>query len=163
MTFLAPYAQLRTQELSYITFVGRGTFEAKDEIERAFQGSQIEICNRGLCEADEVARILSESDAMLAVRGRLYLRRASALAGLACGLPIVGYEGASQGTVIEQAGVALVPFGDREALGTALRSILTDSNLWQQMHEKNVRMQQQYFSWDVIAASYIQFFTERSP
>jgi hypothetical protein len=145
-----------------ITFVGRGTFEAKDEIERAFQGSQIEICNRGLCEADEVARILSESDAMLAVRGRLYLRRASALAGLACGLPIVGYEGASQGTVIEQAGVVLVPFGDREALGTALRSILTDSNLWQQMHEKNVRMQQQYFSWDVIAASYIQFFTERS-
>lgn len=145
-----------------VIFVGRGTSEARDEIDRAFQGSQIEVSNRGLCEAQEITRIFSESDVMLAVRGKLYLRRASALAGLACGLPIIGYAGAAQGTIIEQAGVALVPFGDREALGKVLRDVLTKPSLWQEMHEKNVCVQRQYFSWDVVAASYIEFFAESS-
>jgi glycosyltransferase involved in cell wall biosynthesis len=144
-----------------VVFVGRGTCEARDEIDRAFQGTQIEVCNRGLCAAAEVTRIFSESDAMLAVRGRLYLRRGSALAGLACGLPIIGYEGAAEGTIIRNAGIALVPFGDRAALGAALRDILTNPDLWKEMHEKNLRIQQTVFSWDVIAASYVDFFTGR--
>jgi glycosyltransferase involved in cell wall biosynthesis len=140
-----------------VVFAGRGTTEANDEIIRAFQGTQIEVCNRGLCDAAEVSRIFSEADAMLAVRGRLYLRRGSALAALACGLPIIGYAGAAQGTVIEAAGIALVPFGDSEALGAALRNVLTDADLWQEMHEKNLRIQQQVFSWNVIAVSYVEF------
>lgn len=139
-----------------IVFVGRGTSEAKDEINLAFQGTQIEVCNRGLCDAEEVSRIFSESHAMLAVRGRLYLRRASALAGLACGLPIVGYDGAAQGTIIEDAGIALVPFGDREALGSALRDILVNPDLWREMHEKNLSIQQKCLSWNVIAAEFVR-------
>jgi glycosyltransferase involved in cell wall biosynthesis len=170
-----PYHQREIDEISHaarsaaaagiqlrVVFVGRGTSESKTEIDRAFHGISVEVCNRGLCEAAEVTRIFSESDAMLAVRGRLYLRRGSALAGLACGLPIIGYAGAAQGTVIEQAGVALVPFGDREALGAALRSILMNPDLWQEMHEKNLRIQRQVFSWNVIAASYVEFLAGRS-
>jgi glycosyltransferase involved in cell wall biosynthesis len=165
-----PYRQREINEISNATrfaaaegiplrvvFVGRGTSEAKAEIDRAFHGTQIEVCNRGLCDAAEVTRIFSESDAMLAVRGRLYLRRGSVLSGLACGLPIVGYAGAAQGTIIEEAGIALVPFGDAEALGAALRNLLTDAQLWREMHEKNLRIQQRVFSWNVIAASYIEF------
>jgi len=142
-----------------VIFVGRGTAEASGEIDRAFQRTQIEVCNRGLCEAAEVTRIFCESDVMLAVRGRLYLRRGSALAGLACGLPIIGYAGAAQGTVIEQAGVALVPFGDQEALGAALCDVLLNSALWREMHEKNLRIQRDVFSWKVIAASYAEFLS----
>ncbi len=145
-----------------VVFVGRGTAEASGEITRAFQGTQIEVCNRGLCDPAEVTRIFSESDAMLAVRGRLYLRRGSALAGLACGLPIIGYAGSAQGTVIEEAGIALVPYGDAEALGAALRNVLTNPDLWQEMHQKNLRIQQRVFSWKVIAASYVEFFAGRS-
>jgi len=137
-----------------IVFVGRGTVEAQSAIDRAFERSEIEVCNRGLCEAEEVSRIFSEADAMLAVRGRLYLRRGSALAGLACGLPIVGYAGAAEGTIIKEAGIILVPFEDQAALGSALRNILTDSALWQKMHEKNLCIQQKYLSWSVIAATY---------
>ena len=165
-----PYRQREIGEISHavrfaaaegiplrVVFIGRGTSEAKAEIDRAFHGTQIEVCNRGLCNAAEVTRIFGESDAMLAVRGRLYLRRGSALAGLACGLPIVGYAGAAQGTVIEEAGIALVPFGDAEALGAALCNVLTNPELWREMHEKNLRIQQRVFSWNVIAASYIEF------
>src|SRR5579863_1363506 len=167
-----PYHQREIHEISHavrtaaavgiplrVVFVGRGTTEAKNEIDHAFQGTQIEISNRGLCAAAEVTRILSESDAMLAVRGRLYLRRGSALAGLACGLPIIGYAGSAQGTIIEEAGITLVPYGDSEALGAALRDILTDAVLWQEMHERSRRAQQKYFSWDVLANSYVDFFS----
>jgi glycosyltransferase involved in cell wall biosynthesis len=145
-----------------VVFVGRGTSEAREEIDRAFSGTQIEICNRGLCEPAEVTRIFSDSDVMLAVRGRLYLRRGSALAGLACGLPIIGYAGSAEGTIIEEAGIALVPFGDQEALGATLRNILTNPDLWREMHEKNLRIQQDVFSWNVIAVSYAEFFAEKS-
>jgi glycosyltransferase involved in cell wall biosynthesis len=141
-----------------VVFVGRGTTEARTAIERAFAGASVEVSIRGLCEATEVARIFSESSAMIAVRGSLYPRRGSALAGLACGLPIVGYDGEAAGTLIEAAGVALVPFGDNQALGSALREILTNEALWREMHEKNLRIQQQYLSWNVIAAKFATFF-----
>jgi glycosyltransferase involved in cell wall biosynthesis len=139
-----------------VVFVGRGTAEMKSEIDRAFAGSQIEVCNHGLRPAPEVTRIFSEADAMIAVRGKLYLRRASALAGLACGLPIVGYSGGAAGTILEEAGITLVPFRDYQALGSALRDILTNSDLWQEMHEKNLLIQQKYFSWNVIAADFVR-------
>ncbi|MGH9682883.1 MAG: glycosyltransferase family 4 protein [Candidatus Acidiferrales bacterium] len=144
-----------------VIFVGRGTFEAKAEIESAFKGSSIDVVNRGFCDGDEVSHIFGESDAMLAVRGKLNLRRASALAGLACGLPIIGYGGAARGTVIEEAGVALVPYGDQQELGKALQRVLTDPDLWKEMHEKNRHLQQEYFSWDVVAGSYVEFLAER--
>jgi glycosyltransferase involved in cell wall biosynthesis len=145
-----------------VVFVGRGTVEAKSLIEEAFASSPVEATIHGICDAAEVTRIFSESDAMLAVRGKLYLRRGSALAGLACGLPIFGYAGGASGTFIEEAGIALVPFGDHQALGIALRHALTTPAVWQKMHEKNLHIQQKYFSWGVIAASYVDFFARRS-
>jgi glycosyltransferase involved in cell wall biosynthesis len=60
---------------------------------------------------------------------------------------------------MEEAGIALVPFGDQEALGAALRNVLTNPALWREMHEKNLRIQQRVFSWKVIAASYLEFFS----
>jgi glycosyltransferase involved in cell wall biosynthesis len=135
-------------------FVGRGTSEMKNVIDRCFSETPIEVCNRGLCAAAEVSRIFGNADAMLAVRGKLYLRRGSALAGLACGLPIIGYGEATTETIIAEAGIKLVPFGDSQSLGLALRDILSDEVLWQEMHEKSVHVQQTYLSWNVIAASY---------
>jgi glycosyltransferase involved in cell wall biosynthesis len=144
-----------------VIFVGRGTVEAKNKIVGAFSGTRIEVCVRGLCEAPEVSRIFSESDAMLAVRGKLYLRRGSALAGLACGLPMVAYAGSAEHTIIEEAGITLVPFHNQAALASALLEILTDSELWQEMHDKNLRFQKKYLSWNVIAASFTGFLRPR--
>jgi glycosyltransferase involved in cell wall biosynthesis len=145
-----------------IIFLGRGTVEARKEIDRAFQGTQIEVSNLGIVDREEVTRIFSESDVLLGVRGRLYLRRSSAIHGLACGLPVIGYAGASQGTVIEDAGIALVPFADKEALGAELCKILTDPELWREMHEKNLRVQRDYLSWDATGATYAEFFAGKS-
>jgi glycosyltransferase involved in cell wall biosynthesis len=91
---------------------------------------------------------------MLCVRGPLYPRRGSALAGVACGLPIVAYGGAAEGTPIAEAGVELVPHGDRQALGAAMQRILLDKDLWQSLHERSLQAHDRYFSWEFIAQKF---------
>jgi glycosyltransferase involved in cell wall biosynthesis len=138
-----------------VIFLGRGTAEAREEIERLFRSTTAEVRNLGLQSARDISRILSASDVMLCVRGPLFSTRGSAIAGIACGLPIVGYAGAAEGPPLEDAGVELVPYLDREALGTALAHVLTDPKVLLELRRKSVLAQQRHFSWDVIASKLI--------
>jgi glycosyltransferase involved in cell wall biosynthesis len=143
-----------------VVFLGRGTAEANAEIDRAFKGSSVEVLNLGLRSAEEVSRVLGESDAMLCIRGKLFPRRGSALAGIACGLPIIAYAGAAEGTPLAEAGVELVPYGDSETLGGALSRVLGNQLYWQQLHERSLRVQRKYFSWDRIALGFAEALAE---
>jgi glycosyltransferase involved in cell wall biosynthesis len=138
-----------------LIFLGRGTPEATADIERAFQGSSIQVLNLGLCTSEQIARVLSESDAMLCVRGQFFPRRGSALAGIACGLPIIAYAGAAEGALAE-AGIELVPYGDKTALGNALVHILTDRNRWRELREKNLDVYRKHLAWRRIAAEIVR-------
>ena len=145
-----------------LLFFGRGTAEAKQEIARFFRDIPIEISNLGLVDADRIGDILTTADAMLCVRGKVYLRRGSAIAGIACGLPIIGYAGESAGTPLDDAGVVLTPYRDGRAAGLALSRILQDHDLHRELQEKSQRVQEKYFSWDVIASAFVDFL-EWSP
>lgn len=134
-----------------VVFLGRGTEAASAEIERLFDSATGEAVSRGLQGADEVRRTLSESDAMLCVRGPLYMRRGSAIAGIACGLPIVGYAGLAEGTPLQEAGVELVPYLDRTALGNALARVLKDDSRLAELRKRSIAAQARHFSWDLIA------------
>lgn len=139
-----------------IVFIGKGTTDAKDEIDRAFNGTPVEVLNLGIRSAAEVSRTLGESDVMLCVRGTIYMRRGSAIAGIACGLPIIGYVGASEGTSLEDAGLRLVPYGDKQALGGELVRVLSDTNLRQELRQRSLNAQRKFFSWDVIAKTFME-------
>jgi hypothetical protein len=139
-----------------VIFVGRGTEAAAEEIAAAFEGSGIEIENRGLREPLEISRAIVESNVLLCVRGALNLRRGSALAGIACGVPIVGYAGAEHGTPLTEAGVLLVPLRDQPALGAALTRMLQDERLAVDLHRKNIATERKYFSWEVVARQYLR-------
>lgn len=136
-----------------IIFLGRGTAEAKEEIERAFSGMAVEIRNLGLVSAAEISETLAGADAMLCVRGRITPRRGSVMAGIASGVPIVGYGGAAEDTPLAEAGIEFVPYRDREALAGALTKILEDSDLRASLRKRSLLAQRKYFSWDAIAAS----------
>jgi glycosyltransferase involved in cell wall biosynthesis len=142
-----------------IVFLGKGTREASGDIERAFDGIPVEVTNLGLCEREVVSRVLAGSQAMLCVRGKLNLRRGSALAGIACAVPILAYAGGAEGTALLDAGIEFVAEGDLPALGAALTRVLEDQVHWQILRDKNVFVQQKHFSWDVIAASYVQLLS----
>jgi glycosyltransferase involved in cell wall biosynthesis len=163
-----PYRQREVEDIAHavrtavgrelklrLVLIGKGTLEARDLLDRALQGASVDVELLGLRTAEEVSRTLAASDAMLCVRGKLYPRRGSALAGIACGLPLVGYAGESEGTPLEEAGVALVPYGDREALARALTGVLNDPERWQQLHARSVQAHEKYFSWERIAAEMV--------
>jgi len=144
-----------------VVFLGRGTAEAKYEIESAFEQMPVEVNNLGLQDAGEISRILAESDVMLCVRGWLSPGRGSALAGIACGLPIIGYAGAAEGTPLTEAGIELVPYRDSEALGRALVRVLGDVNLRRTLVERSLHSYTKNFSWDFIAGAFIDFLESR--
>jgi glycosyltransferase involved in cell wall biosynthesis len=137
-----------------VVFLGRGTEEAREEIMRVFSGVPVELSMMGILEDDAVSETLARSDAMLCVRGEITPRRGSVIAGIACGVPIVGYAGSAQGTPLAEAGIEFVPFRDREALGRALGRVLTDPELSKRLRERSLYAQRTFFSWDQIAASY---------
>ena len=134
-----------------LVVIGRGSIEARGNIETALAGSGVEIVVRGVLPAEEVADELVKAHALLFVRGAITLQRGSAIAGVACGLPIVGYRVGGGGDALDEAGIEWSPWRDRQSLLRALVRVLSDSALWAELHERSLQAQQNHFSWTRIA------------
>lgn len=138
-----------------LVLCGRGSSEAGKLIEPLLQGSGTRLIAKGVLEADEIASELECADVYLCIRGPITLQRGSALAGIACGVPIVGYRNGSVSPPLDQAGIQWAPSGDPESLARSLAQVLGDKRIWNDLHQRNLRLQQGYFSWDRIAALYL--------
>jgi glycosyltransferase involved in cell wall biosynthesis len=131
--------------------LGRGSKEAEAKLRQALGGTPVELAALGILPAEEVSRVLSAADAMLFVRAHLTTQRGSAIAGIACELPLVAYAGHWTGPPVTEAGVLLVPQGNREELAKALIHLLVDDVLREELRKRNSRAWQQHFSWSAIA------------
>jgi glycosyltransferase involved in cell wall biosynthesis len=140
---------------------GRGADEASESLERGLEGSDVELAIRGVIPAEEITRTLSAAHVLLSVRGLVTARRGTAIAGIACGLPVVGYGRIGSDPAIDAAGVRLVPWRDSEELSNELIEVLTDDKLWQELHERSVRALEQYFSWDAVADQYVKLLAAK--
>lgn len=136
--------------------LGRGSKEAEPELREALKDTNVEISVLGLLEPEEITQALMEADVMLFVRGEICSRKTTAIAGLSCGLPIVAYQGTETAPPIPEAGVLLVPQGDYQGLGSVLTQVLQDDKLWLDLHKRSFKVYQNYFSWDVIAQSFME-------
>lgn len=134
--------------------IGRGSSEFEGALRSAFNSSGIEVSALGLMPPGDLIHALANAQALLCVRGQVSSRRGNVIAGIACGLPIVGYRGDETGFPITEAGVRLVEAHDREGLAQALASILTDEKLYRELRERSAAAARQYFSWDTIAAQF---------
>jgi len=159
IAFAAKQAARRLQPLRLVT-LGRGSKEAESRLRQALSGVKIEFAALGVLPPEEVSRALMDSDALLFARRELSTQRASAIAGVACGLPLVAYSGPHTAHPITEAGVIQVPQGDRQELGKALVRVLTDEPLWQDLHQRSLRAQQEHFSWDVIADQLVRVLSD---
>ena len=101
--------------------------------------------------AEEVADEFARADVLLFVRGAITLQRGSAIAGVACGLPIVGYRVGGSGDALDEAGIEWSPWRDRQSLIRALVRVLSDSARWTELHERSLQAQREHFSWTRIA------------
>jgi glycosyltransferase involved in cell wall biosynthesis len=141
--------------------IGRGSMEARERITSALGGSNIEVAVRGLLPAESVTQEFGRADALLFVRGPIALHRGSAIAGIACGLPVVGYRDGRVSGPLEEAGIEWSSWRDRDGLAQGLIRVLSDPHRWMELHERNLKAQKDHFSWSRIAHRYVEALTGR--
>jgi glycosyltransferase involved in cell wall biosynthesis len=140
-----------------VVVLGRNSESGGAELRLAFAGSGVEVRIVGVVPAEEVVHVLGASDVMLFARGPISSRRGSAIAGVACGLPVIAEEGSELAPPITEAGVVLVPEElVPEGFGVALARVLSDPTYRASLAQRSRDAQSRYFSWSVIARQYAQ-------
>jgi glycosyltransferase involved in cell wall biosynthesis len=134
-----------------LTVLGRNSESVEESLRRALHDVPVEIWVLGVLPGEEIVHILRSSAVLLFVRGHISSRRGSAIAGIACGLPVVAYAGSETASPVTDAGVVLVGHKNGE-LGEALFRILVDPNYRASLAARSQLAQERYFAWQVIAA-----------
>jgi glycosyltransferase involved in cell wall biosynthesis len=151
------YAAERIGALQLVV-LGRNSNIGGNELTEKLAGAPVKVTTHGLLAAEQVVSVLGSCDVLLFARGPLSTRRGSALAGIACGLPVVAREGWETAAPVTEAGVVLVPQEAKEGFGPALFRVLSDESYRALLAERSRHAQEQYFSWRAIAAQYVQAF-----
>ncbi|HEV2195680.1 MAG TPA: glycosyltransferase [Candidatus Acidoferrum sp.] len=150
----ARYASEKIGSLRLVV-VGRNSKEAGRQLQQRLRGSLVQLTVHGILEGEEIVRVLGECHVLLFTRGQISSRRGSAIAGIACGLPVIAEQGSETGAPITEAGVVLLPEGARDEFGPALVRVLSDAAYRESLAERSRRAQERYFSWKVIAEQYV--------
>jgi glycosyltransferase involved in cell wall biosynthesis len=140
-----------------LTVLGRHSENAESTLREALRDQGVELRVLGILPADQVVKELCDSDVLLFVRGGISTRRGSAIAGIACGLPVIGFVGSETAIPVTEAGVVLVDAQDQPALGEAVRRVLTDPDYRAALADRSQSAYEKYFAWDAIAARYEEF------
>jgi glycosyltransferase involved in cell wall biosynthesis len=148
------FAAARGRALRLHAF-GRGASKCEAELRKALKDVAAELQVDGVLPAEQVVKALSSSDVMLFVRGPISSRRGSAIAGIACGLPVIAYSGSETARPITDAGVVLVSPGNNAELGEALLRVMSDESFRTSLAERSRMAQRKHFSWNAIAEHYV--------
>ena len=139
-----------------LVVMGRHSDTAEKALRNLMDKSPIEISALGVLPGAEIVRQMASCDALLFVRGGISSRRGSAIAGIACGLPVVALDGPETAPPITEAGVVFADPKRQRGLGEALLKVLSDAEYRGLLTERSRRAQEKYFSWKAIAARYAE-------
>lgn len=153
-------AASRVKKLRLMVF-GRNSEDAEAALRERLEGIPVEIRVLGLLSNEDLVRTMSNCDVLLFVRGPISTRRGSAIAGIACGLPVIAAEGPETSSHIRDAGVAFYSPQKKGDLGEVLLLILEDEHYRSSLAQRSWIAQQRYFSWNVIAARYAEFLEKK--
>jgi glycosyltransferase involved in cell wall biosynthesis len=139
-----------------VLVLGRNSAIAKSHLQERLGSAPVQVIVHGLLSAEEITQLLASCDVMLFVRGPLSTRRGSAIAGIACGLPVVALQGWETAPPLTEAGVVLVQPDDPNNFGPALVRVLADRPFQMLLAERSRRAYVRYFSWEVIASQFAE-------
>jgi glycosyltransferase involved in cell wall biosynthesis len=137
-----------------LSVFGRHADLAEAGLRKGLRGLPVTLRVAGVLPESDVEALLRSSDVLLFVRGGISTRRGSAIAGIACGLPVIAFAGSETAAPITDAGVVLVPGGNKTALGEALVRVLSDREYHARLAERSRAAYQKHFSWEAIAFQY---------
>jgi glycosyltransferase involved in cell wall biosynthesis len=134
-------------------------------LREGLRGLPVELQVCGVLEDKELAQKFAASDLLLFVRGTISSRRSSAIAGIACGLPVIALKGRETASPITDAGVILLPEElDRKAvpahLGDAIARVLSEKDLRADLVHRSLAAHEEFFAWPAIAARYAKFLNQ---
>jgi glycosyltransferase involved in cell wall biosynthesis len=139
-----------------LAVLGRNSEAAQIQLQERLEKAPVQVIVHGLLPPEEVVHVLSSCDAMLFVRGPLSTRRGSALAGIACGLPVIARHGWETASPITEAGIEFVRPEESGNFGPALLRVLSDASLRSLLARRSREAYTRYFSWEVIASQFAE-------
>ena len=137
--------------------LGRNSQSAEADLRKQLGDAPVDLHVLGVLPGEGVVRSLSVSDVLLFVRGHISTRRGSAIAGIACGLPVIAFEGPETAAPITEAGLALYSPQRKGDLGDVLARVLEDEHYRASLAQRSWLAQAEHFSWRAIAARYAEF------
>jgi len=140
---------------------GRHADTREKALQTGLQGSNVDVRVDGVIDGDALVERFAASDVLLFLRGTVSSRRGSAIAGIACGLPVIGLRGPETDSPITDAGVMLLDdTPNRQELtsqfGAALVKVLSDDAFRRDLAAKSRAAQEKFFSWPAIARRYAE-------
>jgi glycosyltransferase involved in cell wall biosynthesis len=153
ITAAVRFAAEKLGKLRLLVF-GRHADSAEASLRKGLRDLPVALHVSGVLPENDVQLLLRSSDVLLFVRGPISSRRGSAIAGIACGLPVIAFAGSETAAPITDAGVVLVPGDNKTALGDALVRVLSDRDYHARLAERSRAAYKNHFSWDAIAVRY---------
>jgi glycosyltransferase involved in cell wall biosynthesis len=152
------YAAQKIGPLRLLVF-GRHAEVREEALRAGLRGCQVEVSVEGVIEGDALVERFAASDVLLFLRGAISSRRGSAIAGIACGLPVIGLRGTETDAPITEAGVILFeddPGGEKTSsqVGEALVKLFSDEAYRRDLHSRSQKAQETFFAWRAIARRY---------
>lgn len=147
------YAAEKLGKLRFLVF-GRHAESAEAALRKDLRNFPVTLHVAGVLPENDVEVLLRCSDVLLFVRGPISSRRGSAIAGIACGLPVIAFAGSETAAPITDAGVVFVSGEDKNALGGALVRVLSDRAYHDRLAERSRVAYKNHFSWEAIASRY---------
>ena len=153
------YAAQKIGPLRLVVF-GRHAELREEALRAGLRGFEVEVSVEGVIEGDALVERFAGSDVLLFLRGAISSRRGSAIAGIACGLPVIGLRGSETDAPVTDAGVILFEGDpDREKtttqVGEALVKVLSDETYRRDLNSRSQKAQETSFSWPAIARRYL--------
>lgn len=139
-----------------LVVLGRNSESAGQPLRDLLHDVAVKVQALGLQTGEEVVRILSAADVLLFVRSPISSRRGSAIAGIACGLPVIAREGSETAPPVTEAGVAFYTQSEKDEPGATLARVLKDDSYRAMLTEKSRRAYEEHFSWSAIAKKYVE-------
>jgi glycosyltransferase involved in cell wall biosynthesis len=143
-----------------LVVLGRNSEAAETTLRDLLKDTGVQIRVLGMRPGEEVVHVLSQSDALLFVRSPISSRRSSAIAGIACGLPVIARTGSETAAPVTEAGIAFYTQGEKDEPGATLTRVLEDESYRALLAERSRRAYEEHFSWNAIAGKFARAFTQ---
>jgi glycosyltransferase involved in cell wall biosynthesis len=145
----------------HLSVFGRHAELREADLRSGLNDLPVELSVEGVVAPDRVIQKLSACDVLLFVRGGISSRRSSAIAGIACGLPVIAYAGSETAAPITDAGVVLVPADQPFQLHASLVRVLSDVDYRSDLVARSRATFQAHFAWPSIASRFASLLSPK--